>query len=98
MKTYAIAVLPGDGIGPEVIAQAVRVLEAVSERFDVRFTLETLPVGAAGVAAADDPLPSVTRAAGLRSDAGLLGAGGDPALDGAPRELRPATRLPALRK
>jgi len=64
MKTYAIAVLPGDGIGPEVIAQAVRVLEAVSERFDVRFTLETLPVGAAGVAAANDPLPSVTRAAG----------------------------------
>src|SRR2546425_2752381 len=98
MKTYAIAVLPGDGIGPEVIAQAVRVLEAVGERFDVRFTLETLPVGAAGVAAANDPLPSGTRAAVLRSDAVLLGAVGDPALDGAPRALRPETGLLALRK
>jgi len=98
MKTYAIAVLPGDGIGPEVIAQAVRVLEAVSERFDVRFTLETLPVGAAGVAAANDPLPPATRAAVLRTDAVLLGAVGDPALDGAPRELRPETGLLALRK
>ena len=98
MKTYAITILPGDGIGPEVIAQAVRVLEAVSERFDVRFTLETLPVGAAGVAAANDPLPSGTRAAVLRSDAVLLGAVGDPALDGAPRALRPETGLLALRK
>jgi 3-isopropylmalate dehydrogenase len=98
MKTYAIAVLPGDGIGPEVIAQAVRVLEAVGERFDLRFALETFPVGAAGVAAANDPLPSATRAAVLKSDAVLLGAVGDPALDGAPRELRPETGLLALRK
>jgi len=98
VKTYSIAVLPGDGIGPEVIAQAVRVLEAVGERFDLRFSLETLPVGAAGVAAANDPLPPVTRAAVVRSDAVLLGAVGDPALDGAPRELRPETGLLALRK
>ena len=98
MKTYSIAVLPGDGIGPEVIAQAVRVLEAVAERFDVRFTLETLPVGAAGVAAAKEPLPQETRDAVLRSDAVLLGAVGDPALDSAPRELRPETGLLTLRK
>src|SRR3989475_854485 len=98
MKTYAIAVLPGDGIGPEVIAQAVRVLEAVGERFDLCFDLATYPIGAAGVAAANDPLPSVTRTAVLRSDAVLLGAVGDPALDGAPRELRPETGLLALRK
>ena len=98
MKTYSIAVLPGDGIGPEVIAQAVRVLEAVAERFDVRFTLETFPVGAAGVAAANEPLPQETRDAVLRSDAVLLGAVGDPALDSAPRELRPETGLLALRK
>jgi 3-isopropylmalate dehydrogenase len=98
MKTFSIAVLPGDGIGPEVIAQAVRVLEAVGERFDVRFALATLPVGAAGVAAARDPLPAETRAAVLASDAVLLGAVGDPALDGAPRELRPETGLLALRK
>jgi len=98
MKTYAIAVLPGDGIGPEVIAQAVRVLEAVGERFELRFAFETLPVGAAGVAAARDPLPSETRAAVVRSAAVLLGAVGDPSLDHAPRELRPETGLLALRK
>ena len=44
MKTYRIAVLSGDGIGPEVIAQAVRVLEAVGERFAIRFALDALPV------------------------------------------------------
>jgi 3-isopropylmalate dehydrogenase len=98
MKTYSIAVLPGDGIGPEVIAQAVRVLETVGERFDLRFALETFPIGAAGVAAAKNPLPPETRAAVTRSDAVLLGAVGDPSLDGAPRELRPETGLLALRK
>jgi 3-isopropylmalate dehydrogenase len=98
MKTYSIAVLPGDGIGPEVIAQAVRVLEAVGERFELRFTLHTLPVGAAAVRVAKDPLPPETRAAVARCDAVLLGAVGDPALDGAPRELRPETGLLALRK
>ena len=98
MKTFSIAVLPGDGIGPEVIAQAVRVLEAVGERFEIHFRSETFPVGAAGVAAANDPLPAETRAAVTGSDAVLLGAVGDPALDGAPRELRPETGLLALRK
>src|SRR6266480_65765 len=98
MKTYSIAVLPGDGIGPEVIAQAVRVLEAVGERFEIGFVLDTFPVGAAGVRTANDPLPPETRAAVTRSDAVLLGAVGDPALDTAPRELRPETGLLALRK
>ncbi len=98
MKTYSIAVLPGDGIGPEVTAQAVRVLEAVGERFELRFALEAFPVGAAGVAAAKHPLPPETRAAAARSDAVLLGAVGDPSLDGAPRELRPETGLLGLRK
>ena len=98
MKTFAIAVLPGDGIGPEVIAQAVRVLEAIGERFEIRFVFETWPIGAAGVAAANDPLPSATRAAVIQSDAVLLGAVGDPRLDNAPRALRPETGLLGLRK
>jgi 3-isopropylmalate dehydrogenase len=98
MKRFTIAVLPGDGIGPEVTAQAVRVLEAVAERFEIGFAFFTFPVGAAGVAAANDPLPPGTQAAVLRSDAVLLGAVGDPALDAAPRELRPETGLLALRK
>jgi len=98
MKTFTIAVLPGDGIGPEVIAQAVRVLEAVSERFEIRFCFETWPVGAAGVAVANDPLPTVTRDAVIQSDAVLLGAVGDPAFDNAPPALRPEAGLLALRK
>ena len=98
MKTYRITVLPGDGIGPEVIAQALRVLEAVGERFSLRFALETLPIGAAAVAVANNPLPPETRAAVVQSDAVLLGAVGDPSLDSAPRELRPETGLLALRK
>ncbi|HLZ44968.1 MAG TPA: 3-isopropylmalate dehydrogenase [Gemmatimonadales bacterium] len=98
MKTYTIAVLPGDGIGPEVIAQALRVLEAVRERFELRIQVEIFPIGAAGVKAFNNPLPRETRAAALRSDAVLLGAVGDPSLDGAPRELRPETGLLALRK
>jgi len=98
MKTYRIAVLPGDGIGPEVIAQAVRVLQAVGERFELRFALETFPIGAAAVAVANNPLPPETRAAAVKSDAVLLGAVGDPSLDSAPRELRPETGLLALRK
>jgi len=98
VKTYRIAVLPGDGIGPEVIAQAVRVLEAVGERFELHFALETFPIGAAGVAVAKNPLPPETRAAVVKSDAVLLGAVGDPSLDAAPRELRPETGLLALRK
>ncbi|HWC75286.1 MAG TPA: 3-isopropylmalate dehydrogenase [Gemmatimonadales bacterium] len=98
MKTFDIAVLPGDGIGPEVIAQAVRVLEAVSERFEIGFQFETFPIGAAAVAALNEPLPPATRDAVLRSDAVLLGAVGDPKLDTAPRALRPETGLLALRK
>ncbi|HEV2672420.1 MAG TPA: 3-isopropylmalate dehydrogenase [Gemmatimonadales bacterium] len=98
MKTFTIALLPGDGIGPEVIAQAVRVLEAVGERFEIRFEFQTVPVGAAGVAAAQDPLPPATRDVVIHSDAVLLGAVGDPRLDSAPRALRPETGLLALRK
>ena len=98
MRTFSVAVLPGDGIGPEVIAQAVRVLEAVGERFEIRFEFAELPVGAAGVAAANDPLPPATRDVVIQSDAVLLGAVGDPRLDTAPRALRPETGLLGLRK
>ncbi len=97
MGAGAIAVLPGDGIGPEVIAAALRVLEAVRERCGIRLALERYPIGAAGVAAAGDPFPEKTRTAVQRADAVLLGAVGDPALDCAPRPLRPETGLLALR-
>src|SRR5207253_4235740 len=97
VKQYSIAVLPGDGIGPEVIAEAERALEAVGDRFGLDFTLQRFPIGAAGVAAAGDPFPEETRAAVTRADAVLLGAVGDPSLDQAPRHLRPEFGLLALR-
>ena len=97
VKSYSIAVLPGDGIGPEVIAEAERALEAAGDRFGIEFTLRRFPVGAAGVAAGGDPLPEVTREAVKRADAVLLGAVGDPALDKAPRHPKPETGLLALR-
>src|SRR5207302_5551148 len=81
VKAYAIAVLPGDGIGPEVTGEAVRVLQAAAERFGLQFALSHHAVGAAGVAAAGDPLPAETRAAVVQADAVLLGAVGDPSLD-----------------
>jgi len=94
---FHIAVLPGDGIGPEVIAAAEHVLETVAERYGIHFALERFPIGAAAVAAAGDPLPDQTRAAVTRADAVLLGAVGDPSLDQAPRHLKPETGLLALR-
>src|SRR2546425_5124019 len=97
VKSYTIAVLPGDGIGPEVIAQAERALEAAGDRFGIEFTLRRFPLGAAGVAAAGDPFPEETRAAVAQADAVLLGAVGDPALDQAPRHLSPEFGLLALR-
>ena len=97
MSAFTIAVLPGDGIGPEVIAEAERVLLAIGERFGIRFDLPRLPVGAAGVSASGLPLPAETRAAVLNADAVLLGAVGDPGLDHAPRSLRPEAGLLALR-
>jgi len=97
VKQYSIAVLPGDGIGPEVIAEAERTLLAVGERCGIEFTLRRFPIGAAGVAAAGDPFPAETRAAVGRADAVLLGAVGDPSLDQAPRHLKPESGLLALR-
>src|SRR5437870_12766184 len=97
VKTHTIAVLPGDGIGPEVIAEAERTLEAVGDRFEIAFTLRRFPIGAAGVAAAGDPFPEETRAAVARADAVLLGAVGGPPLEQAPRHLRPELGLLAFR-
>jgi len=97
VNAYSIAVLPGDGIGPEVAAEAERVLQAAGQRFGITFTLSHFPVGAAGVAAAGDPLPEETRAAVRRANAVLLGAVGVPGLEHAPRHLKPETGLLGLR-
>jgi 3-isopropylmalate dehydrogenase len=97
MTRHQIAVLPGDGIGPEVVAAALVALRAAGKRFGFACDLQEYPVGAAAVAQHGDPFPEVTRAAVHQAHAVLLGAVGDPSLDNAPRHLKPETGLLALR-
>ncbi|HEU4648752.1 MAG TPA: 3-isopropylmalate dehydrogenase [Gemmatimonadales bacterium] len=98
MTRYSLAVLPGDGIGPEVTAEAVRALRAVGKVFGYGFDVTEYLIGACAVRAHGEPLPVPTRAAVLDADAVLLGAVGDPSLDNAPRQQKPETGLLALRK
>ena len=79
-----IVVLPGDGIGPEVCAEAVRVLKAVSDRFGHEFQFDYQLLGACAIDATGTPLPAATLAACRRADAVLLGAIGDPRYDNDP--------------
>jgi 3-isopropylmalate dehydrogenase len=92
-----ITVLPGDGIGPEVTAQAVLVLQAIADRHDHVFEFEERPVGGAAINQAGSPLPAATLQACLRSDAVLLGAVGAPEHDQLAPEARPEAGLLALR-
>ena len=94
-----IAVLPGDGIGPEVCNEAIRVLEAVAERFGHKFEFEKHLMGACAIDATGDPLPDETLKACLEADAILLGAIGDPKYDNDPSaKVRPEQGLLRLRK
>ncbi len=97
MKEFTIAVLPGDGIGPEVTAEAVRVLTAVADLYGSRMTTAEYAIGAAGVAEAGAALPARTRDAVVDADAVLLGAVGSPALAKATGDQRPEAGLLALR-
>ncbi|MDX1566819.1 MAG: isocitrate/isopropylmalate family dehydrogenase, partial [Longimicrobiales bacterium] len=78
-----IAVLPGDGIGPEVTEVAIRVLRAVAEQSGRTLETETHPVGWTAVREAGDPLPPSTEKACLDADAVFLGAVGSPEADDA---------------
>lgn len=89
-----IAVLPGDGIGPEIVAQAVKVLNAL----DLDLQLDEAPIGGAGYEAAGDPLPAETLALAKAADAVLLGAVGDWKYDSLPRDMRPERGLLRIRK
>lgn len=89
-----IAVLPGDGIGPEIVTQAVKVLNSL----DLDLQLDEAPIGGAGYEAAGDPLPDSTLALAKDSDAVLLGAVGDWKYDSLPREKRPERGLLRIRK
>ena len=89
-----IAVLPGDGIGPEIVAQAVRVLQ----KLELPVELETAPVGGAGYEAAGDPLPPDTLKIARQADAVLFGAVGDLRYDQLERSKRPEQAILGLRK
>lgn len=89
-----IAVLPGDGIGPEIVAQAVKVLSAL--KLDIEMT--EAPIGGAGYEATGDPLPDATLQLAKDSDAVLLGAVGDWKYDKLERHLRPERGLLRIRK
>jgi len=93
-----ITILPGDGIGPEVTHEAVRVLRRIAERHDHEFTFESRGIGAAAYRAHGTVLPQDTIETCLDSDAVLLGAVGSPELDGLPRSERPEAALLALRR
>ena len=97
--TKRIVVLAGDGIGPEVCHEAVRVLKAVAQRFGHHFTFEHRLMGACAIDATGVPLPDVTLDACHRADAVLLGAIGDPKYDHDPSaKVRPEQGLLGLRK
>ncbi|MDD2928483.1 MAG: 3-isopropylmalate dehydrogenase [Sideroxydans sp.] len=89
-----IAVLPGDGIGPEIVAQAVKALKALN----IGLEMEEAPIGGAGYEAAGDPLPDATLALAKAADAVLLGAVGDWKYDKLERHLRPERGLLRIRK
>ncbi len=92
-----IAVLPGDGIGPEIVAQAVKVLKALASD-GLKVELEEAPIGGAGYDAAGDPLPDATMKLAQDADAVLLGAVGGWQYDSLPRPMRPEQGLLRIRK
>ncbi len=93
-----IVALPGDGIGPEVVAEAIKVLRAVEKRFDMTFTIEEALMGGVATDATGVPLPDATLAACKKADAVLLGAVGGPKWDNLPAHQRPEAGLLGIRK
>ncbi len=98
-KQFNIAVLPGDGIGPEVIGESIKVLEAVGEVFQCTFHTEYGLIGAEAIFKTGNPLPEETLEICRNSDAVLFGAIGDPVFDNDPdAKIRPEQGLLKLRK
>lgn len=93
-----ITLIPGDGIGPEVINQAVRVLDAVGQKYGCSFQYTKAPAGGNAIDDFGTPLPQSTIDLCLNSDAVLLGAVGGPKWDALPGELRPEKALLGIRK
>ncbi len=98
LSSYRIAILPGDGIGPEVTAQAKVVLKTAGECIGVEFAFEDAICGGAACDAVGEPLPDETLRICRESDAVLFGAVGGPKWGGLPREKRPEQAILGLRK
>jgi len=97
MTSYRITLLPGDGIGPEIMAVCRQLLDAVSSRHGFALTYNEQPMGGAAIDATGEPLPASTLEACRTSDAVLLAAIGSPQYDTLPREQRPESGLLGLR-
>ena len=93
-----IAVLPGDGIGPEIVREAVKVLEVLNRSFGLDATWQEGAIGGAGYEAAGDPYPVATRKLAHDSDAVLLGAVGGPQWEALDKPLRPEAGLLGIRE
>lgn len=96
-ERYRVAVLGGDGIGPEVIREAVKVLSAAGRRFDLEFAFDEALIGGAAIDATGSPLPDETLALCRSSRAVLFGAAGGPRWDALPGDARPERGLLRLR-
>ncbi len=95
---YKIGLLRGDGIGPEIVDSAVRVLEKIGEKFSHTFTFTPYLIGGAAIDACGEPLPKETVDGCLASDSVLLGAVGGPKWDTLPGHLRPEKALLGIRE
>ena len=95
---YRITLLPGDGIGPEIIPVAVEALKAVGKQFDLSFEFQEALIGGAAIDATGSPLPEATLDTCRNSDAVLLAAIGGYKWDNLPRNQRPETGLLGLRE
>ncbi|ADI63358.1 3-isopropylmalate dehydrogenase [Trichormus azollae] len=96
-QNYRITLLPGDGIGPEIMSVAVDVLKIVGQRFDISFEFQTALIGGAAIDATGEPLPAATLYTCRNSDAVLLAAIGGYKWDSLPSHLRPEAGLLGLR-
>lgn len=94
---YRITLLPGDGIGPEIIAVAVDVLKVIGSQFNLKFEFQEAPIGGVAIDATGEPLPAETLEKCRDSDAVLLAAIGGYKWDNLPRHQRPETGLLGLR-
>ena len=98
MQTYKIAVIKGDGIGPEIVNEAIKVLKVVAQKFNFGLEFEDYLMGGIAYDLTQNPLPDETIKGCFEADATLFGAIGGEKWDNLPRELRPESGLLRLRK